>query len=573
MSLCPLRWLKLVWILPWFVAAGRAAERSIEVDFCAYGGTSGGVIAAVQAARLGKSAMVLEPGSHLGGMTSGGLSWTDVGNSDRVAAVGGMAREVYERIGAHYGQKPGTAFDAPTQAAQVKLGVDFEKPPSLAFEPKVAEQVFVEMAREAGVAVRTGQRLAAVRKEGARIRELVMESGLVVRARMFLDATYEGDLLARAGVSYTLGREANAQYGETANGIQAPATNPRAGKFEVPTDPYVKRGDPSSGLLPYLLVNEPLGTPGTADRRIQSYNFRVCLTDDPAIRIPLARPEGYAAANYELVARWIEARQAAGEKLTLRSFLKYDPLQNRKFDFNNRWPISTDFIGGAHDYPEADNAGRARIIREHEAYLRGFFHFLATDPRVPREVRDEMSRFGLCKDEFTDNRGWPHQLYVREARRMVSDFVMTEHHARGEKSAPNSVGLGAYGVDMHGVRRIVVNGQPANEGSNGVAVPRPYPIGYGAIVPKAAEAENLFVTFALSASHVAFGSIRMEPVFMTLSQSAATAAAIAIDDRVAAQKVDYGKLRKRLLADRVVLDWDAAKPVKSIGGDNRPKAE
>jgi hypothetical protein len=554
-------------------AVGFAAEKPIEVDFCVYGGTSGGVIAAVQAARLGKTAVVLEPGRHLGGMTSGGLSWTDVGNSDRVDAVSGMAREVYERIGAVYGQKPGSAFDAPPKAEQVKLGVDFEKPPSLAFEPKVAEGVFVAMAREAKVAVHFGKRLASVGKEGARIRELRMEDGTVVRAKMFLDATYEGDLLARAGISYTLGREANAQYGETANGIQPAATNPRAGKFEVAVDPYLKRGDPKSGLLPYLLHDEPHGTIGSADKRIQSYNFRVCLTDDPVNMIPLKAPSGYRAANFEFLARWIEARQAAGEKLTLRSFLKYDPLQNRKYDFNNRWPISTDYIGGAHEYPEANAAKREQIARAHEEYQRGFFHFLATDPRVPQEVRTEMSRFGLCKDEFTDSGGWPHQIYVREARRMVSDFVMVEQHVRGTRAVPSSIGLGAYGVDIHGMRRILINGQVQNEGSNGVAVPKPYSIGYGAIVPKAAECENLFATFAVSASHVAFGSIRMEPVFMILSQSAATAAAMAIDDKVPVQKVDYARLRNRLLAAKVVVEWDAAKAVKGIGGDNRPKGE
>ena len=560
-------------MVPFAFSFGAVAEKIVEADFCVYGGTSGGVIAAVQAARLGKSAVIIEPGRHLGGMTAGGLSWTDVGNSDRVGAVGGMAREVYERIGAHYGQKPGTAFDTPTRAEQVKMGADFEKPPSLAFEPKVAEQVFVEMAREAGVRVHFGQRVASVRKDGTRIRELTTADGLVVRANMFLDASYEGDLVARAGISYTLGREANAQYGETVNGIQPPATNPRAGKFEVAVDPYQKRGDPSSGLLPYLLRDEPHGEIGTADKRIQSYNFRVCLTDDPANRIPLAKPAGYETARFELLARWIEARVAAGEKLTLRSFLKYDPLQKRKYDFNNRWPISTDFIGNADEYAEASPARRAEIARAHEAYLRGFFHFLATDSRVPEAVRSEMSQFGLPKDEFTDNGGWPTQLYVREARRMIGDFVMTEHHVRGTRQAPDSVGLGAYGVDIHAVRRIVMNGQPVNEGTIGVAVPAPYAIGYRAIVPKASECENLLATFALSASHVAFASIRMEPVFMALSQAAATAAAIAIDDKVPVQKVDYAKLKQRLLAARAVVDWDAKKNVIPIGGDNRPKTK
>jgi hypothetical protein len=271
--------------------------------------------------------------------------------------------------------------------------------------------------------------------------------------------------------------------------------------------------------------------------------------------LPLNAPAGYRVVDYELLARWIEARIAAGEVLTLRSFLKYDPLQNRKYDFNNRWPISTDYIGGADDYPTAGPERRAQIAQAHENYLRGLFHFLGTDPRVPEPVRSEMGRFGLCRDEFTDRGGWPHQLYVREARRMVSDLVMTEHHVRGTRVAPDAVGLGAYGVDIHAVRRVVVGGRPINEGSNGVPVPRPYPIGYGAIIPNATEAENLFATFALSASHVAFASIRMEPVFMTLSQSAATAAVLAIEDGVTVQRVNPIKLRARLLAAQVVLDW------------------
>ncbi len=540
------------------IALCAANPIPLEVDFCVYGGTSGGVIAAVQAARLGKRAVVVEPGQHLGGMTASGLSWTDVGDASRVRAVSGMAREVYERIGAHYGQKPGSAFEVLSVEAQKKLGVDYDKPPALAFEPKVAEQVFEEMVRAAGVTVLRGAQLKSVLKEGAQLRELITTDGRVVRAKMFLDATYEGDLMELAGVSHTVGREANAQYGETVNGVQHPATRAPAGKFTVKIDPYVVRGNPASGVLPYLLQDEPLGEVGSADARVQSYNYRVCLTDDPANRIPLTAPANYAAKNYELIARWIESQLAKGGKLTLRSFLKYDPLQNKKYDFNNRWAISTDFIGGAHAYPKADAVTRVKIAQAHEDYQRGFFHFLATDSRVPAAVRAEMARFGLCKDEFPDHGGWPHQIYVREGRRMVSDFVMIESHCTGARVAPQSIALGAYGTDMHAARRIVVDGQPVNEGTNSVPVPQPYPIGYGSIVPKAAECENLFVTFGLSASHVAFGSIRMEPVFMALSQSAAHAAVLAIEKKSSVQSVDYPQLRAKLLTAGLVLDWPPA---------------
>ena len=532
----------------------KCRTETVETDICIYGGTSGGVVAAVQVSRMGKTAVIIEPGRHLGGMTASGLSWTDVGTSERVRAIGGIAREVYERIGTHYGQKPGTAFESPVSDHDAeRKGYDFPKPPSLSFEPKVAEAVFLSMTKDTRTRVHFGQRLKSVRKDSGRIQQIVTEDGMVIRASMFIDATYEGDLMAMSGVSYTVGREANSRYGETVNGVQGPASNARSGKFVMPPNPYLVADDPSSGILPYLLQSEELGEIGSADKRVQSYNYRVCLTDDPANRIPIAPPEDYDASKFELLARWIETRAAAGHRLTLRDFLKYDPLQNRKYDFNNRWAISTDFIGGAHLYPEADAAGRKRIAKAHENYLRGLFHFLASSPRVPTAVRDEMSRFGVCRDEFTDNGGWPHQLYVREARRMISDFVMTEDHCSGKHAAPNSIAMGAYGIDMHAVRRIVYNGQPINEGTNSCTVPAPYPISYGAIVPKASECENLFVTFALSASHVAFGSIRMEPVFMIVSQSAATAACLAAEKNVAAQALDYEQLKQRLLADKQVL--------------------
>lgn len=547
----------LTWLLITLAPLIGCRAETIETDICIYGGTSGGVAAAVQAARMGKSVVIVEPGQHLGGMMASGLCWTDVGSSDRVGAVGGMAREIFERIGLHYGQQPGSAFTPLTESEQLKRGVDFSKPPSLAFEPHVAELVFNELTDTPDIRVFFGSRIKSVKKSDARITEIRTEDGNIFHAEMFIDATYEGDLMAKAGVSYIVGREANAQYNETVNGIQSPARNPRAGRFDVPVDPYITPGDPTSGLLPLLLNDEPYGEIGAADHRVQSFNFRVCLTDVPGNRIPIAPPPSYDPTDYELLARWIEARLAAGKTLTLRDFLKYDPLQNGKYDFNNRWPISTDFIGGSEHYPEADAAQREEIARQHEAYLRGFFHFLATSPRVPQAVREEMARFGLCKDEFTDNHGWPHQIYVREARRMVSDFVMTEHHCRGSLTATNSIALGAYGTDMHAVRRIVHKGSPVNEGTNGVRVPNPYPIAYGSIVPRQSECENLFVTFALSASHVAFGSIRMEPVFMELSQSAATAACLAIDSNVTVQNVDYDSLRKQLITDGQVLDWPA----------------
>lgn len=525
----------------------------VTADVCVYGGTSGGVIAAVQAARSGKTAVIVEPGRHVGGMSAGGLSWTDVGSADRVWVLGGLAKEFYQRIGRHYGQDPEKVFESSGRGDSTRMGIDFPKPPALSFEPKVAEAVFGELMADAGVPCRFNASLRSVQMEGARIIRIETHNGLQVRARVFIDATYEGDLMAMAGVSFTCGREANAQYGETHNGIQEPADSARAGRFEVPVDPFVNAGQPSTGLLPYLVQPGELGTIGAADSLIQSYNYRVVLTGDPENRISIAPPKDYDPARFELLARWIAARESAGRKLNLRDFLKYDPLQNRKYDFNNRWAISTDFVGGAHRYPLADAAERKRIAGAHEDYLRGFFQFLSTDHRVPRAVREEMGRFGLCRDEFTDNGGWPHQLYVREARRMVSDFVMTEHHCTGERIADKPIGYAAYGVDMHAARRIALEGQAVNEGTRAPKVPGPYPIGYGAIVPRGDECENLFVTFALSASHVAFGSIRMEPTFMILSQSAASAACLAIDGGVSVQQVNYEALAKELKASGQVI--------------------
>jgi hypothetical protein len=394
------------------------------------------------------------------------------------------------------------------------------------------------------------QRLSGVKKNGARIEQITVESGKVFRARMFIDATYEGDLMAETGVSYTVGREANRTHGETLNGvcIETPKH-----QFTVPVDPYVTPGDPASGLLPYVQEGDG-GTPGEGDRRVQAYNYRLCFTTNPVNRLPLAPPPNYDPARYELLARYLEALVGAGRKPTLSEFWNPIWMPNHKTDINNNGGFSTDFIGRNYDYPEADWATRGRIASEHEQYIRGFLTFLASSPRVPENVRAEMQRWGPCKDEFLDTGGWPNQLYVREARRMVSDYVMSELNCRGYIQADDPVGLGAYNMDSHNCQRIVRNGRAENEGDVQVPV-KPYPISYLALVPKARECENLFVPVCLSATHIAYGSIRMEPVFMILGQSSATAACIAIDDNVPVQRVDYEKLRARLVADKQVLSW------------------
>jgi hypothetical protein len=442
-----------------------------------------------------------------------------------------------------------------------------------AIEPHVAERVFDEMARETGVEVLRGARLSAVRKDGARIRGITMEDGTVVRAKIFIDATYEGDLMAKAGVSYTLQREGNAKYGETYNGIHysekylARTNHLQPGPHgrvpggqgvwdrDFPLDPWIVPGRPESGLLPLLNPGEP-GTPGEPAPGVQAYCYRLCLTTDPTNRMPVARPADYDPKRYELVARFIAACLAIGDDMDLRWFSKHDPLPNAKWDFNTA-TFGANLPGASWEWPEATYARRAEIAQAHEDHMRGLLHFLATDPRVPAKVRDDVKRFGLPRDEFPDSGGWPHQLYVREARRMVSDLVMTEHHTFGRRVAEDSVGLGSYGTDTHEIRRIVKDGVVQREGktATGRDGAPPYPVGYGAIVPKAAECDNLLVTFALSASHTAFSSIRMEPVLMILSQSAATAACLAIDDGVAVQQVDRRRLRERLLKDGQILEW------------------
>ncbi len=545
-------------------APGRvagAAELTAEV--CVYGGTSGGVIAAVQAARMGKRVVLLEPGRHLGGMTAGGLSAVDIGDP---RSVGGLAREYFTRLAATAGTK--LAWDKPF----VSKGGGPATGGAFAIEPQSAEQVFDAMAKDAGVAVHFNARLATVRKQGARIVELATAAGEKVRAGMFIDATYEGDLLAKAGVSCTLTREGNAKYGETYNGIHytekyRPRTNHQkpgpSGRVpggqgvwdrDLPLDPYVVAGDPKSGLLPLVQAGEP-GTPGNPAPGVQAYCYRLCLTTN-ADRLAIAPPPDYDPKRYELVARFITGCLAMGDDMDLRWFSKYDPLPHGKWDFNTA-TFGGNLPGASWEWPEATYARRVEIAKAHEYYHRGLLYFLVTDPRVPAKVREQLGRFGLPRDEFIDNGGWPHQLYIREARRMVSDLVMTEHHTFGRQVAPQSVGLGSYGTDTHEIRRIVKDGVVAREGktAGGRDGAPPYAIGYGAVVPKAAECENLFVTFALSASHTAFSSIRMEPVFMVLSQSAATAACLALDAQTPVQQVDYAKLAARLKQDGQVLEW------------------
>lgn len=527
-------------ILP---VSGRSDPTS--ADLIVYGGTSGAVMAAVQAHQDGKSVILISPDRHLGGVTSGGLGQTDLGNP---ATLGGLGKEFYHRIWQYY-QNPSAwsngvvprKLPGPGQG-----GKAVDNPYLYAFEPKVAEAVFDQLITENGIPV-IHARLdlhGGVLKEGTQITGLRVEDGRVFHGRVFIDATYEGDLMAKARVSYAVGREPSSRYGEKLNGLQIA----QARKNQLPPgiDPYVRKGDPSSGLLPG--VNPPATeSDGAGDQRVQAYCYRMCLTSDPANRIPVAKPEGYREADYELLFRTIEAGQTS-------SFFKLDSMPNHKTDSNNSGGLSTDDVGIDDAYPDGDYATRERIARTQESWQRGLLWTLQNSPRVPPTIRVAYAKWGLPKDEFTDNANWSPALYVREARRLVGDYVLTEPILEKDMPAARPVGMGSYAMDSHNVQRLVgTDGMVHNEGDVQKSV-RPYQIDYGVLLPKRAECTNLLVPFCISASHIAFGSVRMEPVFMVLSQSAATAADLALDDHLPVQDVPYGQLKKKLLAEGQVLD-------------------
>jgi hypothetical protein len=533
-------------------AAPQSAQRR-TADVIVYGGTSAGVTAAVQTARMGHSVILIEPTKHIGGLTSGGLGFTDSGDK---RVIGGLSREFYQRVRRHYDDASAWQQERPEEYARYRASEDA----MWTFEPRVAEQLLRRMLEEAKVPVIEQQRLdrdpAGVRLESGRIVEIRMESGLVFAGRQFIDATYEGDLMAAAKVSFTVGREANSVYGETLNGNQV-RLNTHNHRFLKPVDPYRIPGDQSSGLLPGA-EDATAGEDGTGDHRVQAYCFRMCMSNSPQNRRPFPKPEGYREEDYELLLRNFEAGD-------LRFPMKPDMMPNRKTDTNNNCAVSTDYIGANYRYPEADYAERDAIIREHERYQKGLMWTLANHPRVPAAIREEMSQWGLPLDEFTDNDNWPHQLYIREARRMVSDYVVTELDCRRDRIAEDSVGLGSYNMDSHNVRRfITAEGFIQNEGDVQVSPGGAYLISYRAIIPRRGEVSNLTVPVCLSSSHIAYGSIRMEPVFMILGQSAASAAVLAIRGRMALQDVPYAELRKQLLADGQVLDLPPQTPKKPV---------
>lgn len=499
-----------------------------EVDICIYGGTSAGVIAAYTAQQSGKSVLLIEPGRHLGGMSSGGLGFTDIGNK---YVVQGLALDFYRRLGTHYG-----------------------KLEQWIFEPSVAETIFKDYIKRAGIEVWYENRLSDVEKQRNSITTITLEdskhpnhtTNRKVRAKVFIDCSYEGDLMAKSGVSYIVGREANSQYGETYNGVKLMDRH----QFPDGIDPYKIKGDSTSGLI-YGINPAPVNSNGTGDKKVQAYNFRITLTNRPENRIPITKPDNYNPSRYELLLRLKELHP--WNKHT--DVFIWSDMPNGKTDINNFGGFSTDVIGENWNYPDADYEERARIWKFHEDYTKGLLYFVGHDERIPESIRNQMLEWGYPKDEYTDNGHWTHQLYVREARRMIGELVMTQHHCQGRETVTDGIGWAAYTMDSHNCDRHIVNGMVKNEGNVEIGGFSPYPISYRAITPKQNEVQNLLVPVCLSTSHIAYGSIRMEPVFMVLAQSAAIAAGQAIDKYDnCVQKVDakaiLKEFRENPLADK-----------------------
>lgn len=517
-----------------------------KYDVIVYGGTVAGVMAAIAARQAGATVLLLSPAEHIGGVTSGGLGWTDIGNPD---VIGGLAREFYHHIFLYY-QNDSVWKSGSRQDYESRLHGNYQVKDSLmwTFEPHVAEYVLNLMLNQNQVSVKKSVKLDRKHRpemRGGKIISIQSVGGNRYSAEEFIDASYEGDLMAMVGVSFTVGREANAQYGETINGIERKLTVKNI--LPAGVDPYNVEGDKSSGLLPGIQTKID-GPDGSRDDRLQAYCYRMCLTDDPSNRISVFKPANYNPSDFELVIR----ATLLGE----RRLWKLSKLPNRKIDANNDCGISMDAIGYNKGYVKASYQERREIADRHRYWTLGLIWTVQNDPRVPSRIRQKFGSWGLPKDEFKDNDHFPYALYVREARRMVSDYVMTEKEVLN-RGAENAIAMGSYVMDSHNTQRYVnENGDVQNEGDVQIPVKTPYPIGYGAITPKISECKNLLVPVCLSASHVAFGSIRMEPVFMVLGESAGVAAAMAAQKKQAVQLVNYHDLKKTLIKRGQILEFE-----------------
>lgn len=529
-----------------------SAERvpSYKADVIVYGGTSAAVSTAVQVKRMGQSVIIVSPDKHIGGMSSSGLGFTDTGNK---SVIGGVAREFYQLLYQHYMKPESWKWQKQTEYGNKGQGnpaIDGENRTMWIFEPHAAEEAFEKMLSDNNITVYRDEfldRENGVIKNKGEIASFKTLSGKVFKGKVFIDVTYEGDLMAAAGVKYTVGREANSVYNEQWNGVQKAARH-HGHNFRHDISPYVVEGDSTSGLLPRISKEAP-GEDGSGDDKIQAYCFRLCLTKVPENKVPLTKPEGYDTLQYELLAR---LSQTDWDEF----FNKYDPVPNAKTDVNNHGPVSFDNIGMNWDYPDASYERRREIIKEHEQYQRGILYFMANHPRVPEKVRKAMNEWGYAKDEFADNNNWPYNIYVRESRRMLGKYIMTENDVLNKREVPQSIGMGSYTMDSHNVQRYVTpEGFVQNEGDIGVAAKKPYRIDLGSIMPGKEECSNLLVPVCVSSSHIAFGSIRMEPVFMILGQSAGTLASLSVEKKKSIHDITYDELKARLLADGQILEF------------------
>lgn len=489
-------------------------------EVCIYGGSSACVTAAYSAAKMGSNVTIICPDPTIGGMTTGGLGQTDIGNKQ---AVIGLARQFYRKLGNHYG-----------------------KLEQWLFEPSVAEGILMEYLDNSRIKVMQGWYLESVEKEGTRIKSITCTDrkggSTTIKADQFIDCSYEGDLMAKAGVSYRVGREDNSEYGETWDGFQLLDQH----QFVDGIDPFVEPGNPESGLL-WGISDAKRKEDGTGDDCVQAYNYRICLTDDPDNRIPIEKPENYDPSKYELLIRVIEA----DPNPSLSKYFIWSLMPNHKTDINNKGPFSTDMIGMNHNYPEASWDERDEILKAHKDYTLGLLYFYLTDPRIPANIQTEMRRWGLPKDEYVRTGHWTHQLYIREARRLVGEYVATQADCEGKTQITDGIGFAAYGMDSHNCERIVIEQDGKlmvkNEGDVQKGVSQPYPVSYKSLTPKREECTNLLVPVCLSASHIAYGSIRMEPVFMGMGQTCGMAAAMAGKGDV--QKVDVSKIQEIYATD------------------------
>ncbi len=524
--------------------------KSLDADVVIYGGTSAAIASAVQLVRMNKSVLIVCPEKHIGGLSSSGLGFTDLGNKE---VIGGISKEFYQEVYKHYQNKDAWNWQPREEygnEGQGTTAIDDEFKTMWTFEPHVAEQIFENFIRENNISIHRDKwldREKGVKVANGKITSIAMLDGTIYKAKIFIDATYEGDLMAAAGVNYHVGREANSVYNEQWNGVQKGVYHHSHNFQELNISPYIIPGDSTSGVLPRIATGR-IGENGSGDNGVQAYNYRLCTTNAEGNIVPFEKPENYDPAQYELLRRIFKGGR--------HSMFGGGKIPNKKRDVNNVGPFSSDNIGMNYEYPEASYEKRKEILKEHIDYHKGLLYFWGHDESVPERFRTSIKKWGLAKDEFTDNGHWPYQIYVREARRMIGEFVMTDNEILGKSKVLKPIGMGSYAMDSHNVQRYISKeGYVQNEGDLGIEPDAPYQIHLGTILPKQEECRNLLVPAAVSSSHIAFGSIRMEPVFMILGQSAGTLAGMAINEDQEIHEVDYDSLKNKLLKDGQVLSY------------------